>query len=412
MLPTSSLPLHLPSTNHGADKPEVCLPHQKRLCIALGPRYEVEESSSAAVARPTGGFRADYGFVTTIDREIMRDLERDVGYGITDTWDEMLTEQQLMAGRLNMLYRDRRAHARTTLLMKREARMSREAWGQSMDASDFARSEVEMSKRSLTDMSVHTLMNAYLTLPLIPTPIPPINSVRAAFPSTAQRNNWRKTQDIETDWSFRADYGFVATIDREIMRDLERDVGYGITDTWDEMWIGVAHASTTLLNEEMRLRMSREAWGTNYGRNWLCCAGGCFPMIYGSVVASKLKTMQEAIEIATELMDKKIRTFAKRQTESKRKQDDNQQQQQQNKRQNTGRTYTAGTGEKKQYGGSKPLCSKCNYHHNGPCAPRCHKCNKVSHLARDCRSTANANNANNQRGTGSGQKPTCYECGA
>ncbi|GJU16937.1 putative reverse transcriptase domain-containing protein [Tanacetum coccineum] len=75
-------------------------------------------------------------------------------------------------------------------------------------------------------------------------------------------------------------------------------------------------------------------------------------MIHGSVVASKPKTMQEAIEIATELMDKKIRTFVKRQTENKRKQDDNhqqpqqqqqQQQQQQNKRQNTGRAYTTGS---------------------------------------------------------------------
>nr|GFC47033.1 hypothetical protein [Tanacetum cinerariifolium] len=36
-------------------------------------------------------------------------------------------------------------------------------------------------------------------------------------------------------------------------------------------------------------------------------------MIYGSVVASKPKTMQEAIEIATELMDKKVLTFAERQ---------------------------------------------------------------------------------------------------
>ncbi|GKB67985.1 putative reverse transcriptase domain-containing protein, partial [Tanacetum coccineum] len=70
-----------------------------------------------------------------------------------------------------------------------------------------------------------------------------------------------------------------------------------------------------------------------------------------------------------------------------------------------------GTGEKKQYGGSKPLCSKCNYYHDGPCAPRWHKCNKVGHLARDYRSTTTANNANNQRGTGLGQKPTCYECG-
>ncbi|GJS90880.1 putative reverse transcriptase domain-containing protein [Tanacetum coccineum] len=71
-----------------------------------------------------------------------------------------------------------------------------------------------------------------------------------------------------------------------------------------------------------------------------------------------------------------------------------------NSRQNTGRAYTAGTGEKKPYGGSKPLCSKCNYHHDDPCAPKCHKCNKVGHFACDCWSTGNANNTNNQRGTG------------
>nr|GFB16713.1 reverse transcriptase domain-containing protein [Tanacetum cinerariifolium] len=37
--------------------------------------------------------------------------------------------------------------------------------------------------------------------------------------------------------------------------------------------------------------------------------GGLPDMIYRSVVASKPKTMKEAIEIATELMDKKIRTL-------------------------------------------------------------------------------------------------------
>nr|GFD37905.1 hypothetical protein [Tanacetum cinerariifolium] len=37
---------------------QVTLPPQKRLGIALGPRYEVGESSSAT-ARPPGGFRAD-----------------------------------------------------------------------------------------------------------------------------------------------------------------------------------------------------------------------------------------------------------------------------------------------------------------------------------------------------------------
>ncbi|GKG54077.1 hypothetical protein Tco_0557600, partial [Tanacetum coccineum] len=76
------------------DRPEVTLLPQKRLGIALGPRYEVGESSSDAAARPAGGLRADYGFVTTIDREIRRDLERDVGYGITDSWDEIVKTLQ------------------------------------------------------------------------------------------------------------------------------------------------------------------------------------------------------------------------------------------------------------------------------------------------------------------------------
>nr|GEZ69222.1 reverse transcriptase domain-containing protein [Tanacetum cinerariifolium] len=128
-------------------------------------------------------------------------------------------------------------------------------------------------------------------------------------------------------------------------------------------------------------------------------------------VASKPKTMQEAIEIATELMDKKILTFVELQTETKRKQGDNQQQQQ-NKRQNTQKAYTAGSSENKTYGGSKPLCTMCNYHHDGPCEPKCHKCKKVGHFSHDYRSTTNANTANNQRGIRGGQKPTCYGCGA
>ncbi|GKE79197.1 hypothetical protein Tco_1545317 [Tanacetum coccineum] len=86
-------PLHLLFTDRREDRPEVTLPPQKRLCIALGPRYEIRESSSAA-ARPDEGLRVDYGFVTTMDREIRRDLERDVGYGITDFWDEIVKARQ------------------------------------------------------------------------------------------------------------------------------------------------------------------------------------------------------------------------------------------------------------------------------------------------------------------------------
>ncbi|GJZ47321.1 hypothetical protein Tco_0601153 [Tanacetum coccineum] len=168
--PTLSPPLLLPSTIRKEDRPEVTLPPRKMLGIALGPIYEVGERSSAAAARPTRGLRVDYGFVATMDREIRHDLERDVGYRITDIWDDMVEdlqgtpvvteveelrqrmaefetrvrhdtnkvytrldndqiERQLLAGRLNMLFRDRRAYAHTARLMEAEARMSREAWG-------------------------------------------------------------------------------------------------------------------------------------------------------------------------------------------------------------------------------------------------------------------------------------------
>nr|GFA86095.1 hypothetical protein [Tanacetum cinerariifolium] len=84
----------LPSVSRREDRHEVTLPPQKRLGIALGPRYKVGESSSAVAARPTGGLRAYYGFVATMDREIMRDPERKVGYEITDSWDEILETLQ------------------------------------------------------------------------------------------------------------------------------------------------------------------------------------------------------------------------------------------------------------------------------------------------------------------------------
>ncbi|GJR29023.1 hypothetical protein Tco_1105255 [Tanacetum coccineum] len=114
-------------------------------------------------------------------------------------------------------------------------------------------------------------------------------------------------------------------------------------------------------------------------------------------------------------VDKKIDTLFERQAENKRKLNNtsknNQNQQQPNKRQNTGKAYAAGHREKKYYGGSKPLCPKCNYHHDGPCLPKCHRCNIVGHLVRNCRRPTNDNTANNQRGTGTSQKVNCYEYG-
>ncbi|GJZ47694.1 putative reverse transcriptase domain-containing protein [Tanacetum coccineum] len=139
--------------------------------------------------------------------------------------------------------------------------------------------------------------------------------------------------------------------------------------------------------------------------------------IYGNVKSSKPKTLDEMIELANDLMDQKLRTYAEK-SDNKRKADDSSRnnhghQQQPFKKQNVAKVYNMGTGEKKPYGGNLPKCTKCHFHHNGPCTQKCHKCNKVGHFARDCRSTGNTNVANTQKGNGTAPKGNgCFECGA
>ncbi|GJS20469.1 hypothetical protein Tco_0449101 [Tanacetum coccineum] len=150
-LPTPSPPLILPSTDHRADRPEVCLPPRKRLCIALGPRYEVGRASSAPTElRPLEDemLVGMLGAPTTDDTELGRRMTefatmvRQDTYEIYGRLDEAQYARAVLSGRLNLLQTDRRFHAYTALLMKRETRLSREAWGRSMDASDTTRSEV------------------------------------------------------------------------------------------------------------------------------------------------------------------------------------------------------------------------------------------------------------------------------
>nr|GEU85120.1 putative reverse transcriptase domain-containing protein [Tanacetum cinerariifolium] len=123
----------------------------------------------------------------------------------------------------------------------------------------------------------------------------------------------------------------------------------------------------------------------------------------------------EAIKFATKMMDKKMLTHAERQAEHKRKFDDtsryNQHQQQPFKRNNVARAYTVRLGDKKPYDGTKPLCPKCNYHHDRPCTLKCTNYKKIGHSARDFKSRPAATNNNNQNSQGENTKGiTCFEC--
>ncbi|GJS04366.1 putative reverse transcriptase domain-containing protein [Tanacetum coccineum] len=129
--------------------------------------------------------------------------------------------------------------------------------------------------------------------------------------------------------------------------------------------------------------------------------------IHGNVMCARPKTLDFAIELANDLMDKKLRTYAERQNENKRKVDDsskNNHQQQPHKKQNVARAYTVGPSENKAYSGDLPLCTKCNYHQTRQCAPKCRKCKRYGHATTDCQDKTNNNNKNQKAGA-------CYKCG-
>ncbi|GJX91275.1 putative reverse transcriptase domain-containing protein [Tanacetum coccineum] len=101
--------------------------------------------------------------------------------------------------------------------------------------------------------------------------------------------------------------------------------------------------------------------------------------------------LQEAIRIANNLMDQKLKGYA-RSAENKRRFDnnlrDNRGQQLAFKRQNVGdqnvaKAYTIKNNKKKGYVGSLPYYKKCKLYHEGPCTVRCGNCKRVGHMARD-----------------------------
>ncbi|GKF68907.1 hypothetical protein Tco_0198586 [Tanacetum coccineum] len=86
---------------------------------------------------------------------------------------------------------------------------------------------------------------------------------------------------------------------------------------------------------------------------------GLHDNIHGNVMSARPKTFDDAIELANDLMDQKLRTYAERQNDNKRKADDSSRNNQQpHKKQNVARVYIAGASEKKAYTGNLPLCTK------------------------------------------------------
>nr|GEZ48426.1 putative reverse transcriptase domain-containing protein [Tanacetum cinerariifolium] len=124
-LPPLPPPLYIPPpVDRMDDIPETELPPHKKSCLfALGPRYEVMESSTA---RLTG----------------------EVGYGIKDTWVDPVEAvleilHMTLEERVDLLIEDRIAHQETILIVKEEACAAREAWAHSIGLSQAVHSELQ-----------------------------------------------------------------------------------------------------------------------------------------------------------------------------------------------------------------------------------------------------------------------------
>ncbi|GKE11196.1 putative reverse transcriptase domain-containing protein [Tanacetum coccineum] len=119
--------------------------------------------------------------------------------------------------------------------------------------------------------------------------------------------------------------------------------------------------------------------------------------------------LQDAVRIANNLMDQKLKGYSVKNAENKRRlevnQRDNRGQQPPFKRknvkgQNVARAYTAGNNKRKPYNGPLPLCNKCKLHHEGPCAMTCRK---QGHYKSDCPKLKDQNRENktgNKNGVG------------
>ncbi|GJS21549.1 hypothetical protein Tco_0450181 [Tanacetum coccineum] len=160
---------------------------------------------------------------------------------------------------------------------------------------------------------------------------------------------------------------FIRSNPSKFQRTVGHDVAYAMT--WADLKKKMTNSTArgARLRNELIVELESKRMFLEESDKIERYVGGLPDMIHGSVVASKPKTMQELIEMATELMENKIRTFAERQTENKRKQDDNNNQAQQKppKKQGVAIAYTVGPGERKEYAGTLPLCNKCKFHHNG-----------------------------------------------
>ncbi|GJZ23620.1 putative reverse transcriptase domain-containing protein [Tanacetum coccineum] len=377
-----------PPVDHRDDIPESEQPPRKRLYLStLGSRYEVGESSTA---RPTRGQGIDYGFVSTVDAEERRQgdwIFRDVRALLEDAQDRDCYGWWRVGG----------------LMLPERLRVTPNRIGDQGDSSGA----LDPSPDGRDPLRVIRVMR--LEMRDIQAELLALLGQQRRARHSGPKARIPDHQDASGDADrVEGVIGQIRTLGPE-----------AYTMTWDVLKKKMMDKYCP--QGEIK-KLEIELWNLKFVANETekvdKYISGLPDNIYGNVKSARPKNLDETIELANDLMDQKLRTYVKRQSDNKRKADDSSKnnhghQQQPFKRQNVAKVYNMGTGEKKPYEGSLPKCTKCHHYQNGPCTQRCHKCNKIGYFASDCRSTGNTNVANTQKGNRAAPKGNgCFECGA
>nr|GEU80604.1 putative reverse transcriptase domain-containing protein [Tanacetum cinerariifolium] len=147
----------------------------------------------------------------------------------------------------------------------------------------------------------------------------------------------------------------------------------------NEEAVGLTYGELTWWNSHKRIVRVDAAYAMTWKALMKLMAEEYYPR--NEIQKMETELLQNAIRIANNLMDQKLKGYAIKNSENKRRFDnnsrDNRRLQQPFKRQNVNgqnvaRAYMVRNNvERKVYAGALPYCNKCRMHHEGPCTVKC-----------------------------------------
>ncbi|GJW84200.1 putative reverse transcriptase domain-containing protein [Tanacetum coccineum] len=422
----ASPPLLLPSTSHRTDIPEADMPPRKResWLWLLRSRFKIDGAFSSETELLEGVNQR----VTELDTTVRQRTEE-----FQVRFEEAHDDRAFLRARVNILFRDRPYHHHTAMALDREAIYARIAWTSSEERSTAIEAHVRTLEAQVATLIAHTTsLQTQLTKALghikileARDPEPQDGPAKAVSSCVAAA-----LAERDADRSRNGNISHGSGTGRRRQVTTQRECTYtdffkcqpmnfkgtegvvGLTQ-WVEKMEYVFLISNCAIASQVKyasctLQGSALTWWNSHIRAELALmcdrmfpeesakveryVSGLPDMIHSSVKASKPQSMEEAIDFATEMMDKKMLSAAEHQAENKRNFKDtsrnSQNQQQPFKRNNIGHSA-------RNYKG-RPAANNNNQRAQGenPRGITCFECGVQGHFRSDCPKLKNGNQGN------------------